>query len=118
VYAAAARILENTIPAGGRCGAALRRPCWKERARGFVYRDRTRAADGIGRLELHEGGVAGRARIVLAAALPRAPSFPIAQPVTVQLHNLESGLCWQAAYAAPAIANTAGPPGRFVDEAD
>lgn len=117
VYGAQTPLLEATIPAGGTCGTGLRRPCWKERPRGFVYRDAERAAAGIARLELQQG-VAGRARIVLAVALRRAPSFPIAQPVVVQLHNLESGRCWEAVYRAPAVTNTAGPPGRFVDEAD
>jgi len=116
LYGAEGPIVEIPIPAGGRCGRALQRPCWTERAGGFVYRDWTRAA-GVGRLELREGRT-GHARIVLAAALGRTPSFPIAPPVMVQLHNLESGLCWEAAYRAPAIANTAGPPGRFVDETE
>ena len=44
-------------------------------------------------------------------------TFPITQPVTVQLKN-SSGACWGAVYSAPASKNTAGPPAQFKDKAD
>ena len=47
------------------------------------------------------------------------PSLPFSQPIMAQLHNTESGLCWEAVYGFPASKNFAGPPtGQFKNKAD
>jgi hypothetical protein len=70
-------------------------------------------------MTLKEGLVAGKARIILKGkgTLLDDPTYPLAQPVTVQLLNSE-GVCWEAVYSAPANKNTAGPPPQFKDKAD
>ncbi len=77
--------------------------------------------DGVEKLQLKEGSIAGKAQIQLKAkgSALDDPALPFSQPVTVQLHNAESGLCWEAVYSFPASKNVAGPPtGQFKDKAD
>jgi hypothetical protein len=118
---ASALIFDATIPAGGLCGASNPKPCWKDKPKGFDYKDKDLTPDGVNQLKLREGLVAGKAQIQLKAkgALLDDPALPFGQPVTVQLHNAESGLCWEAVYSFPAGKNVAGPPvGQFKDKAD
>jgi len=114
-------IFDATIPAGGLCGASNPKPCWKDKPKGFDYKDKDLTPDGVSQMKLQEGLVAGKAQIQLKAkgALLDDPALPFGQPVTVQLHNAESGLCWEAVYSFPAGKNVAGPPvGQFKDKAD
>ena len=114
-------IFDAAIPAGGTCNATNLKPCWKDTTKGFDYRDKDFSPDGVEQLRLKEGLVAGKAQIqVTAKGAPLDdPTLPFTPPVVVQLHNLESGLCWEAAYSAPATRNVAGPPvGRFEDKSD
>jgi len=114
-------IFDATIPAGGLCGASNPKPCWKDKPKGFDYKDKDLTPDGISQMKLQEGLVAGKAQIQVkgkGTALDD-PALPFGQPVTVQLHNAESGLCWEAVYSFPASKNVAGPPvGQFKDKAD
>ena len=117
----ASLIFGATIPAGGSCGASNPKPCWKNKPKGFDYKDKDLTPDGVNQLKLQEGLVAGKAQIQLTGkgALLDDPTLPFSQPVTVQLHNAESGLCWEAVYSFPASKNVAGPPtGQFKDKAD
>jgi hypothetical protein len=114
-------IFDATIPAGGLCGSTSPRPCWKDKPRGFDYNDKDATPDGVSQLKLQEGLFAGKARIQLKAKSGPLddPTLPFSQPVTVQLQNVESGLCWEAVYSFPASKNVAGPPiGQFKDKAD
>jgi hypothetical protein len=114
-------IFDATIPAGGLCGASNSKPCWKDKPHGFDYRQKGLTPDGVAQMKLQEGTVAGKAQIQVRAkgALLDDPALPFGQPVTVQLHNAESGLCWEAVYSFPATTNVAGPPtGQFKDKAD
>jgi hypothetical protein len=114
-------IFDATIPAGGLCGLANPRPCWRDKTKGFDYKNKDATPDGVARLRLQEGLVAGKAQIQLKATGSPLddPALPFAQPVIVQLHNAENGLCWEAVYSAPASKNVAGPPaGQFKDKAD
>jgi len=113
-------IVDALIPAGGLCGTSNPKPCWKDKPKGFDYKDKDLTPDGVEQLKLKEGLAAGKASIQLKAkGTPLDdPTYPITQPVTVQLHNTTSGLCWEAVYSAPASKNTAGPPGQFKDKAD
>ena len=70
---------------------------------------------------MQEGLVAGKAQIQVKGkgSLLDDPSLPFSQPIMVQLHNTESGLCWEAVYGFPARKNFAGPPtGQKKNKAD
>ncbi len=114
-------IFDATIPAGGLCNLAKPKPCWKDKTKGFDYKDKDLTPGGVEQLKLKEGLVAGKAQIQLKGkgAPLDDPALPFGLPVTVQLHNAESGLCWEAVYSAPATKNVAGPPvGQYKDKAD
>jgi hypothetical protein len=122
IYDGASTLLfDATIPPGGLCGASNPKPCWKDKPKGFDYNDKDLTAGGINQLKLQEGLVAGKAQIQVKAkgTLLDDPALPFGQPVTVQLHNTENGVCWGAVYGFPATKNLAGPPtGTFKDKAD
>jgi len=118
---ASALIFDATIPAGGLCGASNPKPCWKDKPKGFDYKDKDLTPDGVSQMKLQEGLTPGKAQIQVKAkgTLLDDPALPFGQPVTVQLHNTESGFCWEAVYSLPATKNVAGPPtGQFKDKAD
>ena len=74
-------------------------PCWRPTAKGgFVYRDRSGAADGLTRIELTPG-TTGKARVVvkgLGPSLP-LPALPLGTSTTVQL-QAANGECWQTTF--------------------
>lgn len=120
VYDGTSLRFDSLVPAGGVCGAASPRPCWREKSRGFDYRNKDATPDGITQMTLQEGS-AGKAQIQLRGRSTPLddPALPFAQPLTVQLQNTETGLCWEAVYGPPAMRNLAGPPiGLFKDKAD
>ena len=112
------RILDATIPAGGVCGASNPKPCWKDKTHGFDYKDKDLTPDGIEQLKLKEGA-SGKAQIILKGKglLLDDPAIPVTLPVTVQLRNNTSSICWEAVYSTP-LKNTAGPPGQFKAKAN
>jgi cysteine-rich repeat protein len=79
------------------------RPCWRETAGAFRYKNSNLTPDGIKLIVLKEGPVPGKAKIIVNArgANLRMGSLPMTQPVTVQLRNSD-GACWEALYSAPA----------------
>ena len=110
----------TVLESGGVCNTSSPRACWQDKSTGFSYKDKDLTPDGVAKLLLKEGLVAGTTKITLKAkgTLLDDPMFPLAQPVTVQLNNTGSGLCWEATYSAPATTNDGGPPGQFKDKAD
>jgi hypothetical protein len=113
-------ITHATAPAGGLCNVLNPKPCWSANAKGFKYSDKDRTPLGVQKITLKAGLVSGDAKIIVngkGVNLDMPPTFPLVQPVTVQLKN-SSGTCWQATYGAPASKNTVGPPGQFKDKAD
>ena len=107
------------IPAGGTCGAAKPKPCWKANSKGYQYKDRDRQQDGIGTLRL-KAGPAGKASVLVkgkAAALPVPTAvgtqllFAQDSRVTAQLVST-TGSCWEAEFIAPASKNTLDTKGR------
>lgn len=120
IYDGASDLLFHaTIPAGGMCDVDKPKPCWKEKTGGFEYKDKDLSPDGVDQLKLKEG-LDGKAQIQLKGKgdLLDDPSLPFDQPVTVQLNNLENGVCWEAVYSEPAKKNTAEKSPQFNDEAD
>ena len=104
------------VPAGGACSFRHPRACWTETPHGFIYGDWDSA--GAQMLVLREGA-AGKAMISFAGDGDNVDvaTPPLAQPVTVQLHNT-SGACWESTYSAPAIRNAGGRWREFIDTAD
>ncbi len=111
IYDGASTLIGHALaPSGPTCG-------WSEIATGFKYKN-NRTPEGLAQILLKEG-LTGKAKIIVKGkgANLVMPSIPVSQPITVQLVNSD-GECWEATYSAPAIKNTAGPPGQFKDKAD
>lgn len=114
-------ISETVIPAGGACNLSSRpAACWRENTKGFKYRDRDGTNGGVQNLKLMEGD-AGKAQVQLKARginVDAPATFPLGQPVTVQLRSDAGSVCWEAVYSAPAALNTDTPRKRFKDTSD
>ena len=100
------------LPAGGACAD---KACWRENGAGFQYGDKG-ALHGVTRLTLKSGAAPGKAKILLKGKGVNLamPSFPLAQPLTIQLRS-STGVCWDAVYSAPAIRNQSD---QFKDKSD
>lgn len=105
LYANGALVSRAFVPAGGSCAG---KPCWKENAKGFQYKDKDATPDGVTQLKLKEGTVAGKSQIQvkLKGAYIDMPTLPLALPVRVQLKNA-NGVCWETTHSAPAAKNDA-----------
>ncbi len=100
-------ILHAAMPAGGFCGAAHPRPCWRATSKGFQYADKDLTPSGISSVTLREGLTPGKASVLIKGRGPllTMPAVPIVSlPVTVQLKNT-AGHCWQATHGIPVTAN-------------
>ena len=66
--------------------------------KGFKYLDQTLAADGTQKVIL-KGGVAGKSKALLKGRGTNLPDpldmGPLGTPVTAQLLNYQSGVCWE-----------------------
>jgi cysteine-rich repeat protein len=92
-------------PAGGSC---LGRPCWAVTGTsGFKYLDKQRTPDGLLKTQL-KAGIAGKAKANVKGkgALLALPALPLVPPVTAQLVNDDTGVCWSATFSTP-LSNTA-----------
>ena len=96
-------MLSAFIPAGGSCAG---KPCWKENAKGFQYKDKDATPGGVTQLKLKEGTVVGKSQIQVKMKGDNIdlPTLPIAQPVLVQIKNTD-GVCWETTHSAPASKN-------------
>lgn len=116
VYDAGKTIIARACaPAGGLCDG---KPCWREKRRGFTYRQRDFSASGTKntlQLDLKEG-LAGKAKLIVKGkgGNPVIPTLPVAQPLTVQVVN-SGGACWEATFSAPATQNVSD---SFKDKGD
>jgi len=83
IYANGAFVSKAFIPAGGTCAG---KPCWKENAKGFQYKDKDATPAGVTQLKLKEGLVDGKAQIQVKekGANIDFPPLPLAPPVRVQ----------------------------------
>ena len=100
VYDATGLVTSATIPGNGTCGT---QPCWRATTSTFNYKRRDGAPEGIVAMQLKEGLVPGKARIVLKAKgeqLLVPPLGDLTSPVTVQLRTA-TGACFEAVYSAP-----------------
>jgi CSLREA domain-containing protein len=92
------RLRVSMAPAGETCGKA---PCWKATSSGFLYADPLLHPDGLKKIVLTAGAVAGKARItVKGKGANLGLSLPLAAPVRVQLvHNGGAPTCWDATFS-------------------
>lgn len=99
-------ILDRAAPAGGTCKNGP--PCWQAKTGSFKYKDASMLPDGLKQIALKEGLFDGKARIQFKGAggnlLP--PPLPLTLPVTVQVKNTATGVCWEAVFPT-AIKNDA-----------
>ncbi len=72
---------------------------WTSKTTGFVFKDKLRAERGMKLAHVTAGTLASLKVKAKGASLP-AGAFVIQAPVTVQLVNSESELCWESVYAA------------------
>ena len=104
-----------TAPAGLPCTT---KPCWTDKPKGFQYKNKTLAPDGIAQLQLSEG-VDGKAKIQVKGKGLNLPAFhlnTLATPVTVQLHPSTGAVCFGAKYSFPPATKNDGV--TFKDKAD
>jgi hypothetical protein len=91
--------LAAAAPANAACAAAGGAPCWHGLGtppgrKGYRYRSRTAAPDGVASVQL----VPGTRAVVHGAGEHLAlPSLPLALPLRAQL-RAPDGTCWQATY--------------------
>jgi len=86
------------------------KPCWSPTNKGEKYKDGRGEQGAIKAIKINTGA-AGTTSVKVTAkgvalGLPRLP-LSAAPGVTVQLINLENGVCWQADFNDPPIQNTA-----------
>lgn len=72
---------------------------WKARKKTFAYRDRARAAAGVGQILLMSGA-AGKAKIVVAAGGAGLDvPLPLTLPLTARLQRADGVACWESPLA-------------------
>ena len=107
VYDASANpqpLMDAEIPGGAGGVVCGKKACWKASGpsgspRGYKYKDSTAAQNGM-QTVLLKGSDSDRAKVLVkgkGTSLPD-PSLPIALPLSVQLVNRDSGLCWQSTF--------------------
>lgn len=90
----AASIADIELPAGS--------PSWKATGtKGFKYKDKTTAVDGIKKVVL-KGGDAGKAKVIVQGKGAMIPDLspPFALPVVARIINGDSGACWASSFAS------------------
>lgn len=90
----------SLAPAGGLCSG---KPCWKEKTKGFQYKDKDLTPDGVNLLKLGAGVEVGKAKIFVkgkGANLQLPDLSTLTTPVIVQLVN-NAGICWETVFSAP-----------------
>jgi len=104
LYDAGALVSSTRIEAGGLCSG---KSCWKERAKGFQFRDRQLTPDGAALLLLR-AGAGGKAQVQFAgrgATLELPPLAGLTGPIDVQLKQVSGTVCWGATFSAPFTKN-------------
>ncbi len=115
VYDGAGILMQMTAPAGGTCDG---KDCWQAKTTSFKYKDKLLTPDGLLKMTLKEGLIAGKAKIIVKGKglnlLMPPLGVSLTSPLTVQLKN-SAGVCWEAVYTAPFIKNDGA---TFKDKAD
>jgi len=103
--------LEKDASAATTCKEA---PCWSATKKGFKYKDGPQENGAVKAVKL-DAGAAGEASLKLTAkgVTLGPPNLPFAQSpqVTVQMINLETGVCWESVFDTSSVVENS--PGRF-----
>lgn len=69
-------------------------------SKGYKFLDKAGSQDGIQKIVV-KGGIAGKAKALVKGKGPNLsdPTPPLQLPVTVQLINSDSGICWESTFA-------------------
>jgi FG-GAP-like repeat/Bacterial Ig-like domain len=105
VYDAGALVASAIAPAGGTCAG---KPCWKDKTKGFDYKDKDLTPGGLQKMVMREGLLDGKAKIILkgkGANLPMPDLGTLTGPLDVQLRRRTGGMCFGATYSAPFLKN-------------
>jgi len=103
MYDGTGLVASALAPAGGLCGAGQPKPCWKEKTKGFQYKDKDLTPDGLQIVKLGEGLEPGKAKILIKGKgenLDLPDLAALVSPVTVQMTN-NAGFCWETVFSAP-----------------
>jgi cysteine-rich repeat protein len=95
-------LLTFAAPSGGSC---LGQPCWQApNTTSFKYKDKLGTPNGLSFVKLQEGLTNGEAKILVKGksfhlGLPSSVSLNFTLPVTLQLLNTQTSVCWEAEYS-------------------
>jgi hypothetical protein len=103
---------EVSIPGGGSCSGS---PCWSERTgKGYIYKDKATSTGGISRIILKAGSATNASISLKGAGTNLAEvSLPLAEPITVELHNASTGVCFSATFSGDDVATNNAASGKF-----
>jgi hypothetical protein len=102
LYDAGALVWGGALPAGGVCGVDA--PCWKATGKGFQYKDKQRAPDGMEAASLKGDPADGKPKAAArgkGAGLGLADFSALSGPLAAQLQRADGGLCLGASFSAP-----------------
>ena len=114
MYDGAGLAMSSLAPAGGLCSG---KPCWKDKPKGFQYKDKDLTPEGINLMKLSAGVEPGKAKILVKSKgenLQLPDLTTLVSPVTIQLVN-NAGICWETVFTAPFQQQDAG---SFKDKSD
>jgi len=101
LYDGGALVASATAAHGGTCAG---KPCWTDKPTSFAYKNRALTPTGTQSIQLKEGLIDGKAKIVLKGkggplAMPAPTAF--AGPLAVRLHRSGDTTCWGSDFSAP-----------------
>lgn len=96
--------LSADVPAGESCGDVS---CWRPKSKGYRYDDDRGLADGVGKIRL-TAGLEARSSVHVrgSGAGLDLPVLPLAAPVTVQVINSDTGVCFGTTFSSPSASST------------
>jgi cysteine-rich repeat protein len=99
-------LLAAAAPADGTCKS--NKPCWKGASTSYKYNDALLTPDGLQSMLVKEGLVDFKAKLQVKGRGTNllAPTLPLVPPVTVQVHNTQTGVCWDAVFTTPSVNDT------------
>ncbi|MGH7894482.1 MAG: beta-propeller fold lactonase family protein [Candidatus Binatia bacterium] len=89
-------LMSRAAPAGGTCAG---KACWGSSPTSYKYGDKILTPDGLQQVQLVQGLVDGAAKIKFKGkGVNLEPALPFVPPVTVQVFNTDTSVCWSAIY--------------------
>src|SRR5262245_22620455 len=106
-------LLTFAAPSGQTCTGNA---CWSLKGTKYGYRDKALTPDGLLRVKLQAGPLDGQPSIIVEGMGENLflPTAALTLPVTVQLRDTETGVCWDAVYSAALV----NQPDRFRARSD